>query len=225
MPMVMGDQGIEDGLNDHIATIQPPDAHEGPTSESLELMESIIQRLQPSDRHDIREMISFRGLVSGSLASMTAVFWWISVDKGGASLGDVDIPISLIGEFTFREISIIVPLMALASTFIMSVGRETGNAILNNIGGILIVIIMFYILEPLGNAILGPEIEMQVAVFASGRLVAMAIMIGMATTFFWDAILLQWVRSTMMNMGVDLFPPSPVQEISITNDEGLPPLG
>ena len=188
-------------------------------------MESIIQRLQPSDRHDIREMISFRGLVSGSLASMTAVFWWISVDKGGASLGDVDIPISLIGEFTFREISIIVPLMALASTFIMSVGRETGNAILNNIGGILIVIIMFYILEPLGNAILGPEIEMQVAVFASGRLVAMAIMIGMATTFFWDAILLQWVRSTMMNMGVDLFPPSPVQEISITNDEGLPPLG
>ena len=37
--------------------------------------------------------------------------------------------------------------------------KETGNAILNNIGGILIVIIMFYILEPLGNAIIGPEID------------------------------------------------------------------
>ena len=170
-------------------------------------------------------MISFRGLVSGALASMTAVFWWISVDKGGSSLGDADIPISLIGEFTFREISIIIPVLALMATFIMSVGRETGNAILNNIGGILIVIILFYILEPLGNAIIGPEIEMQVAIFASGRLVAMAIMVGMATTFFWDAILLQWVRSTMMNMGVDLFPQTTIQDNPIVNEEGTPPLG
>ena len=223
--MVMGDQGSEEALNAHMGNMQQSDAPEGPTSESLELMESIIQRLQPADRHDIREMISFRGLVSGALASMTAVFWWISVDKGGSSLGDADIPISLIGEFTFREISIIIPFLALAATFIMSVGRETGNAILNNIGGILIVIIMFYILEPLGNTVIGSEIEMQVAIFASGRLVAMAIMVGIATTFFWDAILLQWVRSTMMNMGVDLFPTAPIQDSPITNEEGIPPLG
>lgn len=221
----MGEQGSDDSQNQNIGTIQQTENPEGPTSESLELMESIIQRLQPTDRHDIREMISFRGLVSGSLASMTAVFWWISVDKGGDSLGDTDIPISLIGGFTFKEISIIVPILALAATFIMSVGRETGNAIMNNIGGILIVIILFYILEPLGNSIMGPEIEMQVAVFASGRLIAMAIMLGMATTFFWDAILLQWVRSTMMNLGVDLFPPSPNQELTSAVDDGLPPLG
>ena len=107
----------------------------------------------------------------------------------------------------------------------MSVGRETGNAIMNNIGGILIVIILFYILEPLGNSIMGPEIEMQVAVFASGRLIAMAIMLGMATTFFWDAILLQWVRSTMMNLGVDLVPPTSNQELTSAVDDGLPPVG
>lgn len=223
--MVMGEQGLDDLQNQHVGTIQQTENSEGPTSESLELMESIIQRLQPKDRHHIREMISFRGLVSGSLASMTAVFWWISVDKGGDSLGDVEIPVSLIGGFTFREISIIVPLLALAATFIMSVGRETGNAIMNNVGGILIVIILFYILEPLGNAIMGPEIATQVAVFASGRLVAMALMLGMATTFFWDAILLQWVRSTMMNLGVDLFPPDSNQELPSATDEVLPPLG
>ena len=138
--MVMGDQGSEEPLNAHMGIMNQSSGPDGPTSESLELMESIIQRLQPSDRHDIREMISFRGLVSGALASMTAVFWWISVDKGGSSLGDADIPISLIGEFTFREISIIIPVLALMATFIMSVGRETGNAILNNIGGILIAV-------------------------------------------------------------------------------------
>ena len=46
------------------------------------------------------------------------------MDKGGSSLGDADIPISLIGEFTFREISIIIPVLALMATFIMSVGRR-----------------------------------------------------------------------------------------------------
>ena len=72
---------------------------------------------------------------------------------------------------------------------------------------------------------MGPEIATQVAVFASGRLVAMALMLGMATTFFWDAILLQWVRSTMMNLGVDLFPPDSNQELPSATDEVLPPLG
>ena len=100
--MVMGDQGSEEPLNAHMGNMNQSSGPDGPTSESLELMESIIQRLQPSDRHDIREMISFRGLVSGALASMTAVFWWISVDK--AFNWNADIPISLIGEFTFREI-------------------------------------------------------------------------------------------------------------------------
>ena len=68
--MVMGEQGLDDLQNQHVDTIQQTENPEGPTSESLELMESIIQRLQPKDRHHIREMISFRGLVSGSLASM-----------------------------------------------------------------------------------------------------------------------------------------------------------
>ena len=53
----------------------------------------------------------------------------------------------------------------------------------------------------------------------------MAIMVGMATTFYWDAILLQWVRSTMMNMGVDLFSQTTIQDNPIVNEEGTPPLG
>ena len=62
--MVIGEQGLDDSQNQNIGTIQQTETPEGPTSESLELMESIIQRLQPTDRHDIREMISFRGFPS-----------------------------------------------------------------------------------------------------------------------------------------------------------------
>ncbi len=222
--MVMGDEGLEESLNTPSGVISAPEAADGPTSESLELMESIIQRLQPSDRHDIRDMISYRAQVSGGMAAMTIVFWWIAIDKGGESLGDADIPLSAIGDFSFAEISLIVPALALLATLVMSIGRETGNAILNNIGGALIVLVVFYILEPLGSTIFGSSIDAQSAAFASGRLVAMALMIALSTKFFWDAILLQWVRSTMMNMGVDLFP-SEEQETFSSHADEAPPLG
>jgi hypothetical protein len=91
-------------------------------------------------------------------------------------------------------------------------------------GGALIVLVVFYILEPLGSTIFGSSIDAQSAAFASGRLVAMALMIALSTKFFWDAILLQWVRSTMMNMGVDLFP-SEEQETFSSHADEAPPLG
>ncbi len=222
--MVMGDEGFDEPLNAPNGAISATDVADGPTSESLELMESIIQRLQPSDRHDIRDMISYRAQVSGGMLAMTIVFWWIAIDKGGDSLGDADIPLSVIGGFTFAEISKIVPALALLATLVMSIGRETGNAILNNIGGGLIVLVVFYIFEPFGSTIFASSIDTQSAAFASGRLVAMALMIGLATKFFWDAILLQWVRSTMMNMGVDLFP-SEEQETFGSHADEAPPLG
>ena len=222
--MVMGDEGLDEALNAPIGSISAPEATDGPTSESLELMESIIQRLQPSDRHEIRDMISYRAQVSGGMAAMTLVFWWIAIDRGGESLGDSDIPLSVIGGFTFAEISLIVPALSLLATLVMSIGRETGNAILNNIGGGLIVLVVFYIIEPFAATIFGTSIDAQSGAFASGRLVAMALMIGLATKFFWDAILLQCVRSSMMNMGGDLFP-SEEQESFGSHADEAPPIG
>ena len=36
-----------------------------PSNDALELMESILQRLKPKDRHEIRDMITNRGWLSG----------------------------------------------------------------------------------------------------------------------------------------------------------------
>ena len=102
--MVMGDEGFDEPLNAPNGAISATDVADGPTSESLELMESIIQRLQPSDRHDIRDMISYRAQVSGGMLAMTIVFWWIAIDKGGDSLGDADIPLSVIGAVSYTHL-------------------------------------------------------------------------------------------------------------------------
>ena len=146
--MVVGDDVVNDG---HLPMNQPNINGQNDDSmnqSSLEMMESIIQRLQPQNRHEIRDMIFHRGRISGAMLIMAILLWWISVEKGAERLGDSAIPISQLGGFEFAELSLIVPSIALFATLVMSIGRERGNAVLSNLAGILVILGAFYILEP-----------------------------------------------------------------------------
>ena len=66
--MVVGDDVVNDG---HLPMNQPNINGQNDDSmnqSSLEMMESIIQRLQPQNRHEIRDMIFHRGRISGAYA-------------------------------------------------------------------------------------------------------------------------------------------------------------
>jgi len=131
--MVVGDDVVNDG---HLPMNQPNINGQNDDSmnqSSLEMMESIIQRLQPQNRHEIRDMIFHRGRISGAMLIMAILLWWISVEKGAERLGDSAIPISQLGGFEFAELSLIVPSIALFATLVMSIGRERGNAVLSNL--------------------------------------------------------------------------------------------
>ena len=170
------------------------------------MMESIIQRLQPQNRHEIRDMIFHRGRISGAMLIMAILLWWISVEKGAERLGDSAIPISQLGGFEFAELSLIVPSIALFATLVMSIGRERGNAVLSNLAGILVILGAFYILEPFGNLVLGTgDMDLQNALFASGRLTLLALLLHFATRFFFEALLLQWVRTWLLSNDIDVF--------------------
>lgn len=205
--MVIGDETLLDTSNSVSPPISPSLEGDSMNQPSLEMMESIIQRLQPQNRHDIRDMIFNRGRISGAMLVMAILLWWISVEKGAERLGDAAIPVSQLGGFEFSELSIIVPTIALLATLVMSIGREQGNAILSNVAGILMILGAFYILEPFGNLALGVgEIELRNAISASGRLSILAVLLHFATKFFFDALLLQWVRSFLLSNDVDIFP-------------------
>jgi hypothetical protein len=205
--MIIGDDTHDDGL---VAASTPVSSNlEGDSmnQSSLEMMESIIQRLEPQNRHDIRDMIFQRGRISGAMLIMAVLLWWISVEKGSERLGDSLIPVSQMGGFEFSELSIIVPGIALLATLVMSIGREQGNAILSNIAGILVILGAFYILEPFGNIALNiADMELQNAISASGRLSVLAVLLHFSTKFFFDALLLQWVRTWLLSNDVDIFP-------------------
>tara|TARA_B100000900_G_scaffold159498_1_gene135444 strand:+ start:2278 stop:2949 length:672 start_codon:yes stop_codon:yes gene_type:complete len=204
--MVIGDDTINDGLSAVNSSISNVSTDDSMNQSSLEMMESIIQRLQPQNRHEIRDMIFQRGRISGAMLIMAILLWWISVEKGADRLGDSAIPISQLGGFEFAELSLIVPSIALFATLVMSIGRERGNAVLSNIAGILVILGAFYILEPFGNLILGTgEMDIQNALFASGRLSLLALLLHFATRFFFEALLLQWVRTWLLSNDIDIF--------------------
>ena len=68
-------------------------------------------------------MINQRGLMSGALMMTSALFWWISIKKGGNTVNDSNIPASMIGQFEFEMLSLIVAAIIFLSTFVIVMGR------------------------------------------------------------------------------------------------------
>ncbi|MEO2120587.1 MAG: hypothetical protein ABGX44_02125, partial [Candidatus Poseidoniia archaeon] len=54
-----------------------------PSTQSLEIAENILNRLNPKDRHDLGKMIHKRALNCGSIAASLALFWWLSIQRLG----------------------------------------------------------------------------------------------------------------------------------------------
>ncbi len=222
--MVLGGDALDEAASASAPAAEAAEIEDSPTAYNLEMMESILQRLQPNDRHQIRDMISDRGRMSGALGVACLLFWWVAVHMGGDSLDDPDLPISLIGDFRFYQLSLVVPALILVATIMLSMGREKGQASTSNAGGVLAVLAIFFIIEPLGRMTLQGDLDAQTATTASGRLAIIALLIHFSTKMMIDSLLLEWVRTATMNMDIDLFPNQQVSELESHADEA-PPLG
>ncbi len=222
--MVLGGDAFDEAASASAPAAEAAEIEDSPTAYNLEMMESILQRLQPNDRHQIRDMISDRGRMSGALGVACLLFWWVAVHMGGDSLDDPDLPISLIGDFEFYQLSLVVPALILVATIMLSMGREKGQASTSNAGGVLAVLAIFFIIEPLGRMTLQGDLDAQTATTASGRLAIIALLIHFSTKMMIDSLLLEWVRTATMNMDIDLFPNQQVSELESHADEA-PPLG
>ena len=222
--MVLGGDAFDEAASAPAPAAEAAEIEDSPTAYNLEMMESILQRLQPNDRHQIRDMISDRGRMSGALGVACLLFWWVAVHMGGDSLDDPDLPISLIGDFRFYQLSLVVPALILVATIMLSMGREKGQASTSNAGGVLAVLAIFFIIEPLGRMTLQGDLDAQMATTASGRLAIIALLIHFSTKMMIDSLLLEWVRTATMNMDIDLFPNQQVSELESHADEA-PPLG
>jgi len=214
--MVLGEEASSEATS-HISEVESRDSHD---PETLFILDSIVQRLKPRDAHHVRDMITERARTSGALFISSALWWWIAISKGNEQVIGAAIPSSNIGAFDFETVSVIIPALVIGATLFTGVGRERGNATMTGIGGGLAVLAAFYILEP---ALMSYGELQGDALFASGRVLVLAVMVGFASHMMFDALLLQWVRASMLNMGVDVFPsPSGSETIEGHADEAPP---
>ncbi|MFL2493241.1 MAG: hypothetical protein ACJ0HH_00575 [Candidatus Thalassarchaeum sp.] len=204
--MVLGDDSPDEVIQvvGNAATVA--EADDATSAYNMEMMESIVQRLKPEDRHQIRDMISERGRTSGALGIASILFWWLAIHNGGETLGDSDLPNSMIGDLAFYKLSLVVPALALVATILLTMGKEKGQSLPSNAGGVLAVLVAFFILEPVGRVLLLGDVDMDDALVSSGRLAILAVLIHLATKMQVDSILLEWVRGSMMSMDIDVTP-------------------
>ena len=219
--MVLGEDSLEEAPAALAPAANAAEINDPPSAYNVEMMESIVQRLQPEDRHQIRDMISERGRMSGALGIACFLFWWVAISQGGESLGDSDLQTSLIGDFDYATLSLVVPAVTLVATILLTMGREKGQSLTSNVGGVLAVLTLFLVLEPLGRMSLG-DLDAQTALTASGRLAIIATLIHLATKMMVDSILLEWVRGSMMSMDIDVLPERKDSVIEGHADEAPP---
>ena len=180
-----------------------------PPPENLELAESVLQRLNPKDRHELGQMVHSRAVASGVLISAIALFWWLTIVVVGPALGDNDskIPESLFG-FDFILVSALVPILVFVATVLLMLSRERIQTWSGLIAGGFYLFALFLTAEPLGWLAFTDQGD-PAMILQTIRLLVLGVMVFYCAHLFLDALLLSWVRRMLLTFPLDLQPLEP----------------
>jgi len=175
-----------------------------PTADALELAESILQRLKPTDRHEMGQMVFRNAVASGVLMMAVVLFWWLTITVFGDELGSTEAPASLIMGWNYIVVAGVVPFIVFVSTVLMMLSRERSEPWPGFLGGAMLILAVFMALEPLGHLAFGdaPPLLM----LHSARLIALGAMVYYCATMFLDALLLSWVRNLLGVFPIEISP-------------------
>jgi hypothetical protein len=204
--MTVAGASSTDGISDAESRIEVTDSSgKLPHPANLELADSVLNRLEPKDRHEMGQMIHSRSVMSGTLFAAVGIFWWLTVSVSGNKLGDTEpgLPTSMILNLGFFQVSLLIPLLVLVATVLLMHSRERSSWQSGTIGGILLIIALYFTLEPLGWIVFTDQGSPSM-VLQSLRIGALAIMVHFATHMLLDAILLSWVQKMLQSFPLEL---------------------
>lgn len=163
-----------------------------PTAEQLEIAESILDRLKPSDRQDIGTMIHKRGQIAGIILASLGIFWWLSILnlKDGDPMNGYD---SLIGGLSFFQVSWLLPILVGIGSLLNAAGRHRGRPAPSMLAGVLFLICLFFSAEPLVFTI-STGGEFLTGAWQSIRLLILGVGTYFSARLFIEAYLLDWVK-------------------------------
>ena len=178
-----------------------------PSPENLELAESVLQRMQPKDRHEMGQMIHSRSVMGGILLAAVGIFWWLTVSVIGDTLGDADssLPNSMILNLDFFSVSLLIPILVLVATVLLMHSRERSSWQSGATGGVLLIMALYFTLEPIGWLVFTDSGQPSM-ILQSLRIGALGVMVHFATHLLLDAILLSWVQKLLQTFPLDIAP-------------------
>lgn len=163
-----------------------------PSSEQLEIAESILERMKPSDKKDIGTMIHSRGQMAGIILAALGIFWWLSVLNLGSD-HEYNTFTSLISDLSFVTVSWFLPILVFFGSLLNAMGRHRGQPGPSMFAGILFLICLFFAAEPAVRA-LSASVDLNIGIWQTSRLLILGIGVFISANLFIEAFLLDWVK-------------------------------
>jgi hypothetical protein len=163
-----------------------------PTSEQLEIAESILDRLKPSDRQNIGSMIHSRGQLAGIILAALGIFWWLSVLNLDVN-SDYNQYTSLISGLSFVTVSWFLPILIFFGSLLNAIGRHRGQPGPSMFAGILFLLCLFFTAEPVVRS-LAEGGGLSIGLWQTLRLLILGSGVFFAANLFIEAFLLDWVK-------------------------------
>ena len=185
----------------------------GVSEASLELAERVALRLDIYDKPAIFNMLSSRAKLGAGIVTVSFLFWWLLISN--SSSDDLDIGVSKFFALDFNQVALAVMALAFLHSAFGDFGREMGSLVPSLISGVMIIMVLLYVGEPVVTALMSDSIELNTGLWRSARLA----LVGAGTVYgghlIVDAYLLLWLRRFLeANEEIVLTPPSDVEELS-----------
>tara|TARA_Y100001933_G_scaffold225466_1_gene238795 strand:- start:403 stop:1029 length:627 start_codon:yes stop_codon:yes gene_type:complete len=193
----------------------PSSADLGVSEASLELAERVALRLNIYDKPAIFNMLSSRAKLGAGIVTVSGLFWWLLISN--ASSDNLDVGVSKFFALNFNEVALAVMALAFLHSVFGDFGREMGSLVPSLISGVMIIMVLLYVGEPVVTAFMSDAIEVETGLWRSARLA----LVGAGTVFgghlIVDAYLLLWLRRFLeANEDIVLTPPNEHEETSTT---------
>ena len=187
----------------------------GVSEASLELAERVALRLNIYDKPAIFNMLSSRAKLGAGIVTVSGLFWWLLISN--ASSDNLDVGVSKFFALNFNEVALAVMALAFLHSVFGDFGREMGSLVPSLISGVMIIMVLLYVGEPVVTAFMSDAIEVETGLWRSARLA----LVGAGTVFgghlIVDAYLLLWLRRFLeANEDIVLTPPNEHEETSTT---------
>ena len=157
-----------------------------------QLADAILERMDVKDSHTIDEMIHKRAVFSGTIIGSLLLFWWLVFIKfKSTSFNEPE----LITQLDYEIISAILPLLVFAGSVLNMMSRELGRPGPGTIAGFLLLISVYFIIEPLGMLIFSQtDAEMSTILWLCTKLAIIGSGVYVGSKMLMEAFLLSWVK-------------------------------